>query len=543
MSWTVYTNYKDQRARPGPSAGARWEDPTGPGPVGDVPSTEATRLGNDGYSSIVRGYLPTYLLQNPAQGLKVLAPKGSASAISYGFRSGPTGTTEQNNLKTGMYQSAASNVDFSIAGTNEINFSATGILVAHDIAFKSATSFKGTFEHNNSADRTYTMQNSSGTVAFLADIPASPVPIDNTELEDMAAWTTKIRNAGTTGDPSDAAAGDLTTEASPASGDFLWIWTDEGGGTFQIKKVNWSSLPGGGGTNALLDGSVHSDTVAQTPSKGSLIAGKTSPSALWDELVVGTDTHVLTADSTQTLGVKWAAPATQTSVLLDGSVHTDTVAQTVSRGSIIYGNSTPKWDELVVGSATKPYGVLSNDGTDVAWRQNQGAAVYVPTTADDAINSVTDITIETRDVTNVSAGDQVVMEGSFTIVNDSGATRVYAITLDFDGTFDCEISTGALATSATLRHQFQFKAYCDIRATNLAYCTIFIGGGLAAGVASGADITMAATDLTGSSWGTTTNDLTGTLTCALKIRSANATATQTCRLHNFVIRKFTPFSI
>lgn len=57
----------------------------------------------------------------------------------------------------------------------------------------------------------------------------------------------------------------------------------------------------------LLDGSVHPDTVAQGATKGSMIVGNSTPK--WDELVVGTDTFVLTADSTQTLGVKWAAVA------------------------------------------------------------------------------------------------------------------------------------------------------------------------------------------------------------------------------------------
>lgn len=51
-------------------------------------------------------------------------------------------------------------------------------------------------------------------------------------------------------------------------------------------------------------------------------------------------------------------------VMLDSNVHTDTVTQTVSRGSLIYGNSTPKWDELTIGSAGK---LLRTDGTDVAW--------------------------------------------------------------------------------------------------------------------------------------------------------------------------------
>lgn len=50
--------------------------------------------------------------------------------------------------------------------------------------------------------------------------------------------------------------------------------------------------------------------------------------------------------------------------LLDGSVHGDSVADAVSRGSLIYGNSTPKWDELVIGAANA---VLTSDGTDAAW--------------------------------------------------------------------------------------------------------------------------------------------------------------------------------
>lgn len=47
------------------------------------------------------------------------------------------------------------------------------------------------------------------------------------------------------------------------------------------------------------------------------------------------------------------------------ATHTDSVAQAVSRGSTIYGNSTPAWDELVrPGSAS----VLINDATDMVYR-------------------------------------------------------------------------------------------------------------------------------------------------------------------------------
>ena len=58
--------------------------------------------------------------------------------------------------------------------------------------------------------------------------------------------------------------------------------------------------------------------------------------------------------------------AASTNALLDGANHTDTVAQGVTRGSLIYGNSTPKWDELVIGASGR---VLRSDGTDAAWAQ------------------------------------------------------------------------------------------------------------------------------------------------------------------------------
>lgn len=54
--------------------------------------------------------------------------------------------------------------------------------------------------------------------------------------------------------------------------------------------------------------------------------------------------------------------------LLDGSVHPDTEAETVNRGSLIVGNTdaTPKWHELeITGSANK---FLRSDGTDPSWQ-------------------------------------------------------------------------------------------------------------------------------------------------------------------------------
>jgi hypothetical protein len=46
------------------------------------------------------------------------------------------------------------------------------------------------------------------------------------------------------------------------------------------------------------------------------------------------------------------------------ATHSDSAAATVSRGSIIVGNSSPAWSELVIGSSGQ---VLTSDGTDAAW--------------------------------------------------------------------------------------------------------------------------------------------------------------------------------
>ena len=165
--------------------------------------------------------------------------------------------------------------------------------------------------------------------------------------------------------------------------------------------------------------------------------------------------------------------------------------------------------------------------------------VYVRAAADFNLDNA-DATIATRDVTSVAAGDQLVVDAWFTILNNSGATRVYAITLDFDGLFDVELSTGASATSATALQWCRIQGVCDVRANNLVYAMMGLDIQLAAGVASGADTSAAATHLQAKGWATSTSDATGTLTVALKARSAATAATQTLRLHGFAIRKLTP---
>lgn len=101
----------------------------------------------------------------------------------------------------------------------------------------------------------------------------------------------------------------------------------------------------------------------------------------WQEITLGSGLSMSGTTLSSTAG---------SSALLDGSAHTDTVAQAVSRGSLIYGNATPKWDELVVGAANS---ILRSDGTDPAWTTTP-TVVSLTTTGD------------------LTVGDQLVVSGA-----------------------------------------------------------------------------------------------------------------------------------
>lgn len=100
--------------------------------------------------------------------------------------------------------------------------------------------------------------------------------------------------------------------------------------------------------------------------KTSATAGKADPTATMD---VGVFAIALSSTggagtvSAYLFGVDSGAAGANHDIL-DGAVHPDSVADAVTRGSLIYGNSTPKWDELVVGAAGR---VLTSDGTDISW--------------------------------------------------------------------------------------------------------------------------------------------------------------------------------
>lgn len=84
------------------------------------------------------------------------------------------------------------------------------------------------------------------------------------------------------------------------------------------------------------------------------------------------DDDILRYDSASGQWKCEALPAASAHDLLSAS-HGDAAAAAVSRGSLIVGNSTPAWSELVVGAAGT---VLTSDGTDVTWAAPAEPGMY-----------------------------------------------------------------------------------------------------------------------------------------------------------------------
>ena len=69
--------------------------------------------------------------------------------------------------------------------------------------------------------------------------------VSNAKMADMAAYTLKGRNAGTTGDPSDIDISGLTEKVTPVNADLVLIQDSAASNAF--KKAQVGNLPGGGG--------------------------------------------------------------------------------------------------------------------------------------------------------------------------------------------------------------------------------------------------------------------------------------------------------
>lgn len=179
----------------------------------------------------------------------------------------------------------------------------------------------------------------------------------------------------------------------------------------------WLDVIGAIGAHAVLDGVVHTDTAADAVSIGSIIYGNNTP--LWDELVAGAVGDVLT------MGVAlpgWAAPVVQTSALLDGAVHTDTVASVMTLGDIIIGTAGG-WADLAIGGAGN---ILTVAGGTATW-----AAPVTQTSAflDGAVHTDTVASVMTLgDLIVGTAGgwDDLAIGAAGNVLTVAGGTAAWA---------------------------------------------------------------------------------------------------------------------
>ena len=111
--------------------------------------------------------------------------------------------------------------------------------------------------------------------------------------------------------------GQILAKASNTDMDFTWVTNDVG----DITAVTAGTGISGGGTSGAV--TITNSMATEITAKGDLIAG--TGSATFDNLPVGTNGHVLTADSTVSpTGLKWAAPAGGGKVLQVVQVTTST---------------------------------------------------------------------------------------------------------------------------------------------------------------------------------------------------------------------------
>jgi len=199
-----------------------------------------------------------------------------------------------------------------------------------------------------------------------------------------------------------------------------------------VNNANWSGTPlaiGNGGTGQTTTSSAF-NALSPMTAKGDLIVGGISGANA--RLPVGTDAYVLTADSTQTNGVKWAAASGITSLAVNSTPTSGATAGQIllSDGSKLQAGGAGILSSLALGGAAIGTNALAVTGTVAI-----GSAV-LSNEASNTLSQVNGTNAQTLRIYGTSSSananyERLTITGNYT---DAGGNTGYLIGTEYAGT-------------------------------------------------------------------------------------------------------------